>query len=93
MSDEYRLALRSLGLRHSAGRTGICYDNAMAESFFGALKNERVSQVTYPTREAARRDITRYIEHWYNHRRLHSAIGYRPPREAHADHQRLQLAS
>ncbi|ODA70801.1 hypothetical protein APS67_004936 [Streptomyces sp. AVP053U2] len=52
----------------------------MAESFFGALKNKRVSRVTYLTREAARQDITRYIELWYNHKRLHSAVGYRPPR-------------
>ncbi|MFV2123712.1 IS3 family transposase [Micromonospora sp. LOL_013] len=50
----------------------------MAESFFGALKNERVSRVKYPTREAARRDVTAYIEFWYNRQRLHSAVGYRP---------------
>ncbi|WP_443047507.1 integrase core domain-containing protein [Streptomyces sp. KMM 9044] len=69
------------------------HTNAMAESFFGALKNERVSRVTYHTREEARRDIIRYIEFWYNRKRLHSAIGYRPPREAHADHERLRLAA
>jgi putative transposase len=85
MSAEYGNVLRELGLRQSAGRTGICYDNAMAESFFGALKNERVSRVTYLTRDAARQDITRYIEFWYNRKRLHSAIGYRPPREVHAE--------
>lgn len=62
----------------------------MAESFFGALKNERVSRVTYLTREAARQDITRYIELWYNHKRLHSAIGYRPPREVHAEFMELR---
>ncbi|MEU0664349.1 IS3 family transposase, partial [Streptomyces lavendulocolor] len=79
MSAEYGDVLQELRLRRSAGRTGVCFDNAMAESFFGALKNERVSRVTYLTREAARQDITRYIEFWYNHRRLHSAVGYRPP--------------
>lgn len=93
MSTQYADVLRQLGLRRSAGRTGICYDNSMAESFFGTLKNERVSRVTYPTREAARRDITRYIEHWYNHRRLHSAIGYRPPREVHAEFEEVRLAA
>jgi transposase InsO family protein len=62
MSAEYGHVLGELGIRRSAGRTGICFDNAMAESFFGALKNERVSRMSYPTREAARRDITRYIE-------------------------------
>jgi transposase InsO family protein len=90
MSGEYAEVLRELGLRRSAGRTGICFDNAMAESFFGALKNERVSRVTYLTRKVARQDIAQYIELWYNHKRLHSAIGYRPPREVHAEYMELQ---
>ncbi|MFD5513675.1 IS3 family transposase [Streptomyces sp. NPDC127051] len=62
-------------------------------STFGALKNERVSRVTYLTREDARRDITRYIELWYSHKRLHSAIGYRPPREVHAEYVELRIAA
>ena len=49
-STEFAQSLDQLGLRRSAGRTGICFDNAMAESFFGSLKNERVSRVTYLTR-------------------------------------------
>lgn len=94
MSAEYGSVLEKMGLRRSAGRTGICFDNAMAESFFAALKNERVSRNSYPTREAARRDIVRYIEFWYNRKRLHSAVGYRPPREFHAEFEdRLQLAA
>nr|WP_123600245.1 IS3 family transposase [Micromonospora sp. Llam0] len=93
MSDDYGRTLRDLRLRRSAGRTGICFDNAMAESFFGALKNERVSRVKYPTREAARRDVTAYIEFWYNRQRLHSAVGYRPPREVHAEFENLQIAA
>lgn len=93
MSAEFGETLKQLGLRRSSGRTGICFDNAMAESFFGALKNERVSRVTYLTREIARRDITRYIEHWYNHRRLHSAVGYRPPREVHAEYMELRIVA
>lgn len=93
MSDDYGKILRDLGLRRSAGRTGICFDNAMAESFFGALKNERVSRVKYLTREAARRDIVAYIEFWYNRQRLHSAVGYRPPREVHAEFKALQFAA
>lgn len=93
MSAEYRKTLKLLGLRRSSGRTGICFDNAMAESFFGVLKNERASRVNYPTRESARQDITRYIEFWYNRKRLHSALGYRPPREVHAEHEKLRLAA
>lgn len=92
-SQEFGDFLRSLDMRRSVGRTGICYDNALAESFFGVLKNERVNRMVYPTRELARRDITRYIEHWYNHRRLHSAIGYNTPTEIYAAHEEIRLAA
>ena len=80
-SHEYATTVRELGLRQSMGRTGICYDNAMAESFFAALKNERINRTQYPTREHARKDITRYIEFWYNAKRLHSSLGYNTPEE------------
>ena len=65
-SYEFAGVVDALGLRQSVGRTGICYDNAMAESFFAALKNERVHRTAYPTREHARVDVVRYIEFWYN---------------------------
>lgn len=90
MSTDFVSELTRLNLRRSAGRTGICYDNAMAESFFGTLKNELVNRVSYLTRGEAQADIQRYIELWYNHKRLHSAVGYRPPREVHTEH--LQTA-
>ncbi len=93
MSAEYGRTLDRLNLRRSAGRTGICYDNAMAESFFGAMKNERVNRMTYATREEARRDVTRYIEFWYNRKRLHSAIGYLTPREAYLEHRNMRLTA
>ena len=73
-------------MRQSVGRTGICYDNAMAESFFAALKNERVHRTQYPTREHARKDLSRYIEFRYNTRRLHSGLGYRTPQEVHNEY-------
>jgi putative transposase len=93
MSAEFADVLDGLGLRQSADRTGICFDNAMAESFFGALKNERVSRVSYATREEARRDIIWYTEFWYNRKRLHSAVGYRPPGEVYAEFEELRLAA
>ncbi|MGB6163146.1 MAG: integrase core domain-containing protein [Pseudonocardiaceae bacterium] len=80
-SYDFAVTIAELDLRHSVGRTGICYDNAMAESFFAALKNERVHRTVYPTREHARRDVTRYIEFWYNSNRLHSGLDYRTPQE------------
>jgi putative transposase len=69
------------GITRSVGRTGICYDNAWAESFNATLKNERVHRTVYATRERAIADITKYIELRYNHKRLHSALGYRTPDE------------
>ena len=80
-SADFAATLERHDLRQSVGGTGICYDNAMAESFFAALKNERVHRTVYPTREHARKDVTRYIELCYNTRRLHSGLNYRTPQE------------
>jgi putative transposase len=92
-SVAFATTVKSLGLRHSVGRTGICYDNAMAESFFAALKNERVHRTEYPTRKHARRDIARYIELRYNSRRRHSGLGYRTPKQVHDEYLNRQLAA
>ena len=82
-SQEFAETLVALGILQSVGRTGICFDNAMAESFFGVLKVERVHRTQYPTREHARRDIARYIEFRYNTRRIHSGLGYCTPQEVY----------
>ena len=92
-SAEYRATLTRLGLRHSVGRTGQCWDNALAESFFASLKNERVHHIVYPTRKKAKDDIARYIELFYNQRRIHSALGYRTPREVRTEYLNSQLAA
>ncbi len=92
-SAEFAAVLEGLGIRQSVGRTGICYDNALAESFNGVLKVERVYRTVYPTREMARKDIARYIEIRYNRKRLHSALGYRTPQEAHDEYLNRQLAA
>jgi putative transposase len=63
----------------SLSRPGQCWDNAVAESFFATLKLELIYQYVLPTRAAARRAITEYIEIFYNHERMHSAIGYQSP--------------
>jgi putative transposase len=85
-STQFADKLKELGLRQSLGRTGICYDNAMAESFFGVLKNELVYRTVYPSRKKAREDIARYIETFYNNRRLHSGLGYKTPREVRIEY-------
>ena len=92
-SAEFAAVLEGLGIRQSVGRTGICYDNALAESFNASLKVERVHRTVYPTRRTAMKDIARYIELRYNRTRLHSALGYRTPQEVHNEYLNQQLAA
>jgi transposase InsO family protein len=92
-SKQFGQTLESLGIRQSVGRTGICYDNSMAESFFGTLKNERVHRTVYPTRQRATADIASYIELRYNTQRLHSGLGYKTPREAYTEYLNRQQAA
>ena len=92
-SASYRALVVGLGMRSSMGRTGVCWDNAMAESFFSALKNERVHRTVYATKKRARGDVIAYIEGFYNSRRRHSALGYRRPNEVHYSYQQPALAA
>lgn len=78
-SAEFHQCLTTHDLRASMGRRGQCWDNALAESFFGALKTELIYQRTFPTHESARRAIAEYIEVFYNQTRLHSALDYQTP--------------
>jgi len=75
------------------GRTGVCWDNALAESFFSALKNERAHRTVYATKGLAKRDVIMSIEGFYNNRRRHSALGYRRPNDVHYAHQQQVLAA
>jgi transposase InsO family protein len=79
-SGEYATLAVDLEVTLSTGRTGQCWDNALAESFFASLKGECLDQKPWPTRAAARRATVEYIA-WYNGTRLHSALGYRTPDE------------
>lgn len=93
-SDQFAKHLKKLGITPSMGRTGICWDNALAESFFGALKNELVYRTAFPTQKKARSAIAEYIEVFYNRQRLHSALGYRTPAEFAATYrQDISLAA
>ena len=71
----------------SMGRTGVCRDNAMAESFFAALKNELVYRTVFPTRAKARTAIAEYIEVFYNRQQIHSELGYRTQLEVANEYQ------
>jgi transposase InsO family protein len=79
-SGDYATLAEDLTVSLSSGRTGQCWDNALAESFFASLKGECLDQQPWPTRTAARRATVEYIA-WYNGTRLHSALGYRTPDE------------
>ena len=92
-SAQFRAQLARLNVRPSVGRTGVCWDNALAESFNAALKNERVHRTAYPTKRHAITDVTRYIEFHYNNRRIHSGLGYRTPEEVHNEYLNRQQAA
>ena len=62
-------------VRQSMGHTGVCWDNAAAESFFSSLKNEFYHHYRFDTRQAARTAVVRYIEAFYNRYRPHSSVG------------------
>ena len=90
-SAQFAAHLSKHNMVGSMGRTGICWDNAMAESFFAALKNELIYRTAFPTRESARRAIADYIEVFYNRIRLHSGLGYRTPHEVATEYQKKQI--
>ena len=81
-SAEFARFCQAHEVRASVGKTGVCWDNAAAESFFGALKNEMYYRQDFPDRARARFAVADYIEVFYNRRRLHSTLGYRTPLEA-----------
>ena len=79
-STAYQSSLSSANIQMSMSRVGNCYDNAVAESFFGTLKAECVTG-QFATHTLARSTIFEYIEVWYNRQRLHSTLGYLSPAE------------
>jgi len=80
-SKDFRCLLKTHGFKGSMSRKGDCWDNAVVESFFGSLKQERVQWSNYQTRYEAQQDILDYIAVFYNGRRLHSTLGYMSPNE------------
>ena len=74
-AHDYQRLIRQFGMRCSMSRKGNCYDNAPMESFWGTLKTELVHHRRYETREQATREITEYIEIFYNRQRRQIKIG------------------
>ncbi|MFJ5305655.1 IS3 family transposase [Streptomyces sp. NPDC088350] len=92
-SVQFRETLAELDVRQSTGRTGSCFDNAAAESFFAVLKSE-IGTTAWPTRMQARQDVFGWIAQYYNRERIHSTIGYLTPHQARTLYrQRLDLAA
>ena len=80
-SKQYRKLLMESDFVGSMSRKGDCWDNAVVESFFGSLKQERVQWRSYQTRREAQQDILNYIAMFYNSNRLHSTLGYLSPND------------
>ncbi len=74
-SDDWSRFCKDHDLEPSMSRRGNCWDNAVAESFFGTLKKERIRKRIYRSRDLAKADVFDYIEGFYNRRRRHSHVG------------------
>ena len=85
-SSSYQQQLSENNLRCSMSRKGECLDNAVAESFFGSLKNELVYHEDYRTRSEAKQSIFEYIEVFYNRKRRHAFLNYMTPVEYEEKH-------
>ena len=78
-SEQLWNVCQQLGIAQSVGRTGVCFDNAMAESFWSTLKTEFYDRKKWRTRDEAGKAVACWIEIVYNRRRRHSAIGMISP--------------
>ncbi len=78
-SHDYQKTLEDHGIRSSMSRKGDCWDNAVAESFFGTLKEELIYRSSWPTKATTRNAINDYIVCFYNSTRRHSFIGNTSP--------------
>jgi transposase InsO family protein len=83
-----RLEMRRIAV--SMSRPANPYDNAKAESFMKTLKTEEVNSKDYRNLEDARNRVGEFIENVYNAKRLHSALGYKPPDEFEAELNRVK---
>ena len=78
---DYQKVLKKHGIIHSLSRPGKCTDNAHMESFFHTLKTELIRGASFQTTDKLKYAIARYINDFYNRKRLHSGIDYHSPME------------
>lgn len=89
VSTRYVDRLAQIGAQISMAAIGNVYENALAESFFATLKREEVYLHEYRTVAEAETNLERFLDDVYNHKRLHSSLGYRPPSEFEAGDDRF----
>jgi len=75
------------------GSVGDCYDNSLAESFFGTLQLELLDTRTWATRQELANAIFEWIEAWYNPRRRHTSLGMLSPHEFETLHTAADTAA
>jgi len=80
-SHRFQNLLKGLEVKQSMSAKGNCYDNAVAESFFGRIKTEFIHHEKFITRKEAKSGIFEYIETYYNRDRRHSSLNYLTPVE------------
>lgn len=88
----YHKMLKEHNITGSMSRPGCPYDNSCMESFFATLKKERIYRREYDTMEDVQRDMFRYIELFYNRKRLHSVLGYMSPVSHRLEYDRMNVA-
>ena len=77
-SGDFQKQLVTFGMKGSMSRKGDCWDNAVTETLFGSLKVERLHGMHFATRRQAKDEVIDWLQ-FYNHRRLHSTLGYLSP--------------
>lgn len=80
-SHEFKEEIKQYNVLQSMSRRGNCWDNAVAENFFKILKSEMIYHVKYESVLHAKIDVFRFIEIWYNRKRIHSYLGYQTPEQ------------
>ena len=85
-SGDFQTQLAAFSMQGSMSRKGDCWDNAVTETLFGSLKVERLHDMAFATRRAAKDEVMNWIQ-FYNSKRLHSTLGYLSP----MDYERKRL--
>ena len=73
----------------SMGRTGVCWDNAAAESFFATIKRELINRRRWDNQQELHHEVFEWIHNWYNKTRRHTTIGFIAPDQAHRNYSQL----